>query len=436
MIDEIVVDAPQPNFQPMKTGTLPFDLIIKNGLKKYEVHGIIMSSISKKIYKILSDDPKKKLIELDYPDRIDILSQVIDFCYGFNFTINSSNFEVTYLISADLEIPYLQNPSQEILEKSFTIQNVVTSLHFIHDAKGDIRPHITFIQQNFDEMMYQDAVKALPFEILDTILSSDELKVKDENSLAYWVSDVIKERGDSCVKLVDRLCLAYISDQAQLELCDRKEIDAHSFITSVRRAKQSQDPPSRRYLVKEQDIEKLIQTDNELKIQNPKDKSVEGIINYILSNQKKGIPEIRLTVSSTHDRYFLPKNLLELKNEHSVWYSEEWPKEQWIMYDFSPRMLNISAYTLRTSGGNKGSGHLKSWKIIGSNDQKKWILIDERKGVIDLNSNYAAVTFECTSPSFFRFIKIEQTDKNHHDDYSFILSCCEFFGRAVPKNIE
>ena len=104
MIDEIVVDAPQPNFQPMKTGTLPFDLIIKNGLKKYEVHGIIMSSISKKIYKILSDDPKKKLIELDYPDRIDILSQVIDFCYGFNFTINSSNFEVTYLIYCRLSL--------------------------------------------------------------------------------------------------------------------------------------------------------------------------------------------------------------------------------------------------------------------------------------------------------------------------------------------
>ena len=341
MIDENVIKSPQPHFKIMKQGTLPFDLVIKNHLKKYNVHAIVLSASSKKILGIMSSDPNKKEIDLEYPDDSDVLSQVIDFCYGFDFVINPANFEVTYLISSDLVIQELLDPSLEALEKSFTIQNVIPSLHFIYQAKGDISPHIRFIQQNFNDMMYQDAVIALPASILNTIISADELNVEDENSLAYWVSKVIMERGESCVDLIKRLNLADLDTQAQLELCGRQELNASEFVADVRKAKQDPNPPRRRYLTPQVEVEALIQTDNQLTITIPEEKSVKGIINYILSNQKPGIPEIRLEVSSTHYKYFLPKNLLELNNQHSCWYSGDQP-DQFVIYDFNPRKIRIN----------------------------------------------------------------------------------------------
>ena len=435
MIDELVVPSSQFHFKLMKQGALPYDLTIENHIRKYEVHAIVLSANSKKILKIMSSDPKRKEIQLDYPDESDVLSQVIDYCYGFDLSINPANYELVYLISTDLAIPELQTPSQEILEKSFTTQTVIPSLYFIYQAKGDISPHIRFIQQNFNEMMYQEQVIALPFEILEQIISTDELNVEDENALAFWVSKVIMDRGESCVGLIKCLNLADLSDQTQLELCKRQEVDAHALLDDVKKAKQNPNQPKRRYLAPQIEVDTLIQTNNQLTIEIPEDKSVKGILDYILSHQKAGISEIRLEVSSTHYKYFLPKNLLELSNQHSCWYSGDEPN-QWVIYDFSPRKININAYTLRTSGGNKGQGHLKSWRVTASNDGRKWTHIDERQNVIELNSNYAAMSFKCKSPGFFRLIKITQIDVNHHNDYYFILSCCEFFGQIVPKDIE
>lgn len=436
MIDEQVVPSSQYHFKLMKKGALPYDLTIKNHQRKYEVHAIVLSANSKKILQIMSADPKTKEIELNYPDEMDVLSQVIDYCYGFDLVINPANFETLYLISTDLSISELQVPSQEMLEKSFTIQSVIPSLHFIYQVKeGDISPHIRFIQQNFNEMMYQEQVIALPFEVLDRIISTDELNVEDENALAFWVSKVIMDRGEKFVDLISRLNLADLSDQAQLELCNRKEVDAHDLLTRVKKAKLDPNPSKRRFLTPQIEVDKLIQTNNQLTIGLPEDKSVKGIIDYIISHQKTGISEIRLEVSSTHYKYFLPKNLLELSNQHSCWYSGDEPN-QFVIYDFAPRLIKINAYTLRTSGGNKGQGHLKSWRVTASNDGRKWTHIDERQNVIELNSNYAAMSFNCQSPEFFRLIKITQIDVNHHNDYSFILSCCEFFGQIVPKDIE
>ncbi|OHT16808.1 hypothetical protein TRFO_12879 [Tritrichomonas foetus] len=437
MISEINVPSPQSHFKVMKKGTLPYDLVISNHSKKYECHAIVVSATSKKILGIMSSDPSTKMIKFNYPDEFDTLSQIIDFCYGFDFIINLHNCDITYLISTDLAIPELQEPAKECLEKSFNLTTVIPSLIFIYQAKGIIEPHLIFIKHHFAEMMYHENLIALPFPILDEILASDELGVDNEDTLALWVSKVIMERGEACAKLVERLYLADLSDKSLLELCSREEVDSHILLDNARKEKQKSGAnlPKRRYLSPNQNVESLIKADNQITVNLPEEKSVHGIIDYIISHQATGISEIRVEVSSTHFKYFLPRNLLNLHDEHSTWYSNDQP-DQWVMYDFSPRLLKVDAYTIRTSGGNKGQGHLKSWRVTASNDGRKWTQLDERRGVVELNSNYASMSFRCKCPDYFRLIKITQIDLNHHDDHSFILSCCEFFGQIVPKDIK
>ena len=435
MISEFNVESPHSHFKIMKNGTIPFDLIIKNKLNKYECHAIVLSASSKKIYGIISADNSIKKITFDYPDEFDCLSQIINFCYGFDYTITSHNCDITYLISTDLDIPELHQPALECLEKSFTITSLVPSLIFIYQANGNINPHLHFIRKHFSEMMYNDNFMMLPFQILDEILASKELNVSDENAIAMWVAKVIRERGEECAKLVDRLYLAELSDQSLLELCAREEIESHILLEKAKKAKLVPDKEKRIYTLPKQDIEKLIVSDNQVTIDMPSEKSIKGIINYIIKHQEIGKSEIRVEVSSAHYKYFLPQNLLKLEDEHTVWYSSEQPN-QWVLYDFTPRVVKVTGYTLRTSGGNKGQGHLRSWNVSGSNDRQKWIQIDERRDVDELNSNYASISFKCKCPDYFRFIKITQIDINHHNDYSFILSCCEFFGQFVPKEIK
>jgi hypothetical protein len=221
-----------------------------------------------------------------------------------------------------------------------------------------------------------------------------------------------------------------------LDLCARDEVDAHAVLTTSRhlRSQPDADVPRRQFRRAEQDVDTLIKSDNHVKLDVGAGDEIQGVIAFIQKQAKSGISQIRIDVSSTKKEYFKAQCLLELDNCHSCWYSGDAP-DQWVVFDFSPRLLKPDHYTLRTSGGDKGAGHLRSWRLTASNDKRTWIELDERKDVVELNGGYQKATFSCIAPAYFRMFKITQIDLNYHKDHSFILSCCEFYGQLVPRDL-
>ena len=434
---QVEVPSPQQHFQMMKKGSIPFDLHITNETKNYRVHAVVVCALSPRLLELVTRmGSERKPIEFHYPDELDVFGQIMDFCYGFEFTITPANCDACYLIASDLRIEPLAELSAQCIEKSLTIATVVPGLLYFYHAGGPTKLHLRFIRENFYELMYNDDIMSLPPEILDEIMQSDEIAIDNEDLLAMWVAKVIQVRGSPCRGLVDRLFLGNISQQSLLELCAREEIEAHILLDRVRKEQQKPDAkmPKRQYRTVSKNVQELIEADNQLTVTLPEPKSVNGIISYIVAHQTPGISEIRVVVSSTHHEYFVPENLLKMDNYHRCWYSRESP-EQWVMWDFSPRAMKPTCYTLRTSGCDKGEGHLRSWRLSASNDNRVWVLFDERWDVVELDGSYNAYTFTCNCDDFYRMFKITQIDVNCHKDYSFTLSCCEFFGQIVPKEL-
>jgi hypothetical protein len=67
-----------------------------------------------------------------------------------------------------------------------------------------------------------------------------------------------------------------------------------------------------------------------------------------------------------------------------------------VKYDFHPHFLHLSCYSLRSSGGDRNSGHLKSWRLSASNDDRNWVELHTMEDCWDLNGPYNTRTYDVT----------------------------------------
>ena len=427
MISEIVVPDPQPSFKQMKGGVVPCDLIVDNYGVEYPCHAVVVCAVCPKILEHRSAANGSRVI-LNLPDKIGLIGKIIDFCYGYDFVINPQNCDLCFLIASKLELQVLIDKSKEVMESQLTKTNVCQTLMFFNRYHVDYSMHIQFIKEHFSEMIGINDMYNLPIPVLDEIANSEALGSGNEDTIAVWVKNVIQNRGKDAAHLVDSLHLEKVSKDVLLELCSTQPLEAKDVLDKSK--EQEKHPkPERVYRLTNAELEQLTQTGKTTSIEPPEKPSAEGII-YNIMNKMGGV--VHIAVSSCHYKYFDPQNLLKLDNYHNIWYSTDKP-DQWIMWDFSPYMISIKKYYLRTSGCKFNEGHLQSWVLLGSNDKQKWVEIDKRMDCDELNGGYKAAMFDSHCQSFFRFFKLQQIGHNFRYDYSMQLSCFECYGNILQK---
>jgi hypothetical protein len=430
----------------MRKGLIPFDVIIKNRSKIYEAHSVVLGALSPVFLenlRKLGTEPKPQLY-VDFPDEGDVLERIIAFCYGFDFNVTSANCEIAYLISSKLKIDEIKEPASLVMEKRFDIQNVVGSISFFWDAEADISLQEFFIRGHFSEMMYRHDFLALPYPVLERIIATDEIDANCEDDIALWVAKVIKERGESFVGLVDRLHLHLLSEKGLLELYAQKEINSEYLTKRLKEMRRQSDSGISRHFTKRVGIpNEVVRGGDVYRMSAPSKNSWDaekkirpGLVKCI----RDAMCPIRITVSSIENHYFHSDNLFALENAHSCWYSKDSP-DQWVKWDFYPHFLHLSSYTLRSSGCDRKAGHLKSWRLSASNDDRNWVDLHRMEDCWDLNGPYNTRTFQVTyrvssdCNHFYHFFRLSQIGVNHHGDYSFLLSGCEFFGDMAPNDV-
>jgi len=96
-----------------------------------------------------------------------------------------------------------------------------------------------------------------------------------------------------------------------------------------------------------------------------------------------------------------------------------------IIFNLIKNKFAICGYSLKA---NPSENKPKSWKVEGSNDQKSWVLIDEKTDETSLESSEAEKYFACKQADEFQFIKFTQTKENSSNNYIFSLNRIELFG--------
>jgi hypothetical protein len=124
-----------------------------------------------------------------------------------------------------------------------------------------------------------------------------------------------------------------------------------------------------------------------------------------------------------------PQNVLDFGSGIG-WGSKSHHLGAWIQFDFKEKRISLSGYTLKTyNGGGYSSSHLKSWAIVGSNDnESSWEIIDEKRCCGLLNGDDRFHTWKVRSSRAYKTIRIKQTAESHWNTASMWLNSVEFFG--------
>jgi hypothetical protein len=141
-----------------------------------------------------------------------------------------------------------------------------------------------------------------------------------------------------------------------------------------------------------------------------------GIVNATSSSLKPDRP----------DR--VASNVVDLDTEDDFC-SDNFPG-QWICLEFKSHRVQISDYSIRSFRLGQFFAHPKSWVLEGSSDNQNWIELDRRFNNDQLNGALLSATFHVTTSAFYRFIRLRQTDVNHHGTHWLVFSAFELFGRV------
>lgn len=167
---------------------------------------------------------------------------------------------------------------------------------------------------------------------------------------------------------------------------------------------------------------------------------LSGIISYLKKATNDDILNVNndvllITSGGVQDPGYPITNMIKYDEDNIDEYYYNYienPKKNdgWIKFDFKDKKINLTSYTLRSSGGY--SAHPISWRILGSNDNESWDVLDNQENCPDLNGVRQQHRFTCKkNDKYYRYIKYDQEKCSYTkdgDESKFSITCIEFFG--------
>ena len=133
-----------------------------------------------------------------------------------------------------------------------------------------------------------------------------------------------------------------------------------------------------------------------------------------------------IIASSSFSENYLPYNIL--KNDDSYYCSSDKDKyNAYIDIDFSPKVLKLKSYTMRSWKHASNGVAPVTWSLFALVDEK-WVLIDKRENVRDLTSDSATVVYDIDDAPNASTYRLEQTANGNPGNKRFALSFFEVFG--------
>jgi len=99
----------------------------------------------------------------------------------------------------------------------------------------------------------------------------------------------------------------------------------------------------------------------------------------------------------------------------------------YILFEFLQEPIILTHYSI---GSYDGPCNLEKWRIEGADaeDAEQWTVLHNQEEPTDLKYGYKAVTFECSNPGKFRFLRLVHV-KNYANTRGIHLANIEFFGK-------
>lgn len=340
------------------------------------------------------------------------------------FTILGNQKELYKLIHQNTEEITLKNVFSliQVKQKYFnqfqSKNNSNQPDNFYIDFKFLIQKELEFISSHFYEID-KEKVQNLDANLIEEIIKSDKLELEDEDSLINLINGIyLKDPKLSYLySYVDFMLISIESLQHFSEIFELNDITSEIWNSILNRSLNSKPPEKANKKYKMKGIPLLYKKGDDF----------NGIIKYLTEKTGGNIHNngtIQTTASSCQNGCE-PKNLLDFN--YNAYYQAGQFNNDWIMFDFKNRKVNLTNYSIKSNSTSKNGSNLKSWAIEISEDGKTWTKIDEQKNCEAINGSRLTGTFEVKPNKFSRYIRLLQTDKNWSGNY-FWFYYIEFYG--------
>jgi hypothetical protein len=385
--------------------------------RKVECNCFQICFISEVVHRLLSSDNTVSKFEvLEHKFRDDVVEQFSKlFCTGC-IEINERNCNELEILFRNLGNDELLNRivDFEIGPGCVTVDNCLSRLAIRVRNKCNCEDELRFVSSHFWQLnsSHLERLKESKVDVLERIVSSENLCLRDEDSLVEFISSLGKE-CENLYNYVELQFLSFNGIQRFLQCFSPENINRCVWESICRRLQY-------KLLDCKLDSKRFI---DQFRFPYIEGHEWNGILSDLTQKcngnvHKKGI----VTITSSGGEGNEPWDVV---NYGCNDYWRSWNvRNSWICFDFKEKVVSLQHYTLKSWSND----HFIQWEIEGSNDEETWRSIDTRS-TVDLCGKSIVKTYKCSKTTeFFRFIRMRQSGKNNHDSHHLALAGIEFFG--------
>lgn len=296
----------------------------------------------------------------------------------------------------------------------------------------------------------KNKLAVLPKSTLLEIISDENLKIEDENSLFDFINLIFSNSKNINQELDGKdIDIVYFYEKIKFASLNEKKLSEfrqkfdftkmtnelwHNYSKcndrDVYSTKNLNEDHFKRYVYGNYQL---------FPFNEDKEKSLKGIINH-LNNKcsgnsfEKSIIDIKLSSYGFGEI----KNLVNFNEDSHYFFSKDIPNS-WVQYDFKNIKVRPTHYTIRSSKEENKVDHPRNWVIQGSDTglDGDWIDLDLRKDIECIEEPKSLHTFFIQTPlkqdEYYRFLRILQNGINAYNRHYLDFSCIEFFGSIISK---
>jgi len=226
------------------------DVVLRCGNQEFEAHKLILASCSDYFYAMFNGnmkEAKEKVITINAVD-VEIMKLVLNFIYTGSIALSQENVEHVIQAANMMLIKSLKDVCCRFLESLVNVNNSLGMQKFAKEFACDVLFERTteFISENFAYVTESEEFLGLSGEQLLPILSSDDLRVLNEEyvyeALIRWTKHDLQNRKDSFPELIQHIRLPmltadYLFDQVESETlfcefpkCRELLMEAHHYL--------------------------------------------------------------------------------------------------------------------------------------------------------------------------------------------------------------
>ncbi|OHS99298.1 hypothetical protein TRFO_34302 [Tritrichomonas foetus] len=181
---------------------------------------------------------------------------------------------------------------------------------------------------------------------------------------------------------------------------------------------------------------------NDNKIVNMEELNTEKQISSIHLDLSQNIGIIEHLNNSARNGNVVTNGSIEIRSSTLVWGSLESvidqsnssyfgtldEPNQWLLFDFKDKTINISHYKIKTINIGSNELHLRNWILECSENGNDWVEIDRQKNNSDLNQRNEVHVFQTNNRLNAKLLRLKQIGSNWGDNNYLCISYIDFFG--------